>query len=52
MPEFRALLGARGLAALGMSAIATVVAFQVYELTGEPLALGLLGLVEAIPASA
>jgi len=50
MPEFRALLGARGLAALGMSAIATVVAFQVYELTGEPLALGLLGLVEAIPA--
>ncbi len=50
MPEFRALLGARGLAALGMSAIATVVAFQVYEITGEPLALGLLGLVEAIPA--
>ena len=50
VPEFRALLGARGLAALGMSAIATVVAFQVYELTGEPLALGLLGLVEAIPA--
>ena len=50
MPAFRALLGARGLAALGMSAIATVVAFQVYELTGEPLALGLLGLVEAIPA--
>jgi MFS family permease len=50
LPEFRALLGARGLAALGMSAIATVVAFQVYEITGEPLALGLLGLVEAIPA--
>jgi MFS family permease len=50
LPEFRALLGARGLAALGMSAIATAVAFQVYELTGEPLALGLLGLVEAIPA--
>src|SRR3990172_7730679 len=33
-----------------MSAIATVVAFQTYEITGEPLALGLLGLVEAIPA--
>ncbi len=49
-PEFRALLGARGLAALGMSAIATVVAFQTWEVTGEPLALGLLGLVEAIPA--
>ena len=28
LPEFRALLAARGLAALGMSAIATVVAFQ------------------------
>jgi MFS family permease len=49
-PEFRALLGARGLAALGMSAIATAVAFQTYQITGEPLALGLLGLVEAIPA--
>ncbi len=52
LPEFRALLTARGLAALGMSAIATVVAFQTYEVTGEPLALGLLGLVEAIPALA
>jgi len=50
LPEFRALIAARGLAALGMSAIATVVAFQTYEITGEPLALGLLGLVEAIPA--
>jgi MFS family permease len=48
--EFRALLVARGLSALGMSAIATVVAFQTYEVTGEPLALGLLGLIEAIPA--
>ena len=50
LPEFRALMGARGLAALGMSAIATVVAFQTWEVTGEPLSLGLLGLVEAIPA--
>jgi MFS family permease len=50
LPEFRALLGARGLAALGMSAIATVVAFQSWEVTGDPLALGILGLVEAIPA--
>jgi MFS family permease len=52
LPEFRALLTARGLAALGMTAIATVVAFQTYEVTGQPLALGLLGLVEAIPALA
>ncbi len=50
LPEFRALIAARGLAALGMSAIATVVAFQTWEVTGEPLSLGLLGLVEAIPA--
>ena len=50
LPEFRALLGARGLAALGMSAIATVVAFQTWEVTADPLALGILGLVEAIPA--
>ena len=33
-----------------MTALATVVAFQTYEVTGNPLALGLLGLVEAIPA--
>jgi MFS family permease len=33
-----------------VSALATVVAFQTYEVTGDPLALGLLGLVEAIPA--
>jgi len=50
LPEFRALLGARGTAALGMSAIATVVAFQTWEVTDDPLALGILGLVEAIPA--
>lgn len=50
LPEFRSLLAARALAGLGMTAIATVVAFQTYEVTGEPLALGLLGLVEAIPA--
>ena len=50
MPEFRSLLGARALAALGMSAIATVVAFQTWEVTGDPLGLGLLGLVQAIPA--
>lgn len=50
LPEFRSLLGARALAALGMTAIATVVAFQTWEVTGDPLSLGLLGLVEAIPA--
>lgn len=50
LPEFRSLLGARALAALGMSANATVVAFQTWEVTGNPLSLGLLGLIQAIPA--
>jgi MFS family permease len=48
--EFKALLGARATNALAVSALATVVAFQTYELTRDPLALGWLGLVEAIPA--
>jgi MFS family permease len=50
LAEFRALLGARITSALAMSALATVVGLQVYELTRDPLALGMLGLVEAIPA--
>jgi MFS family permease len=48
--EFRALLGARSTNALAMSALATVVAFQTYDITHDPLSLGWLGLVEAIPA--
>jgi MFS family permease len=48
--EFRALLGLRLTFSLTGSALATVVAFQIYELTRDPLALGLLGLVEAVPA--
>jgi MFS family permease len=50
--EFRALLGARLTNALATSGLVTVVGFQVYELTRDPLALGWLGLVEAIPALA
>ena len=49
-PEFRALLGARLTNALASSALATVVAFQTYQITHDPLSLGWLGLVEAIPA--
>jgi MFS family permease len=48
--DFRALLGARLTNGLAFSALATVVGFQVYEITRDPLALGWLGLVEAIPA--
>lgn len=49
-PEFRALLGARLTNALAVSALATVVAYQTYVITHDPLSLGFLGLVEAIPA--
>src|SRR6478735_604638 len=48
--DFRALLGARLTNSLATSALATVVGFQVYTITGDPLSLGWLGLVEAIPA--
>jgi MFS family permease len=48
--EFRALLVARGTSILAMAGLTTAVAFQTYELTRDPLALGWLGLVEAIPA--
>jgi MFS family permease len=48
--EFQPLLGARLANALATTALATVVGFQVYEITRDPLALGWLGLVEAIPA--
>jgi MFS family permease len=47
--EFRAYLGARLTSALAQTAIATVVGYQVWKLTGDPLSLGWLGLVEAIP---
>jgi MFS family permease len=50
--EFRALLGARGTNALATTALVTVVGYQVYEMTRDPLSLGWLGLVEAIPALA
>jgi MFS family permease len=48
--EFRAFLVLRYLFAFTGSAFATVVGFQTYLITGDPLALGTLGLVEAIPA--
>ena len=48
--EFRAFLLLRYLFAFTGSALATVVAFQTYDMTRDPLALGWLGLVEAIPA--
>jgi MFS family permease len=50
LPEFRALLGSRLAGALGRSMLATVIGYQVFTLTRDPLALGWLGLAEAVPA--
>jgi MFS family permease len=48
--DFRALLVTRFTYWFVMSALTVVVGYQVYLLTGDPLTLGLLGLVEAFPA--
>ncbi len=50
--ELRWILVARAGNALGSSALLTVLGYQVYLLTGDPLALGLLGLVAGLPALA
>jgi MFS family permease len=48
-PEYRAFLGAMA-AVFGATQIQTaVLGWQVYELTGDPLSLGLVGLSEAVP---
>ncbi|MPY66591.1 MFS transporter [Deinococcus sp. SDU3-2] len=49
-PEFRALLLSSTFSSLASRMLAVAIGYQVYELTRSPLALGLLGLVEAIPA--
>lgn len=50
LPEFRYWLGASGFSTLASRALAVALGYQIYELTRELLALGVLGLVEAIPA--
>lgn len=50
LPELRAFLISLGCASLAESALAVVLGVHVYALTHDALALGLLGLVEAIPA--
>src|SRR6478609_5710651 len=50
LPDFRLLLTSITCSTLAGQALVLVVRIQVYELTNSPLALGLLGLVEAIPA--
>jgi MFS family permease len=48
--EFRHLLSSIACSTLAGQALLLVVRFQVYEISKSPLSLGMLGLVEAIPA--
>ncbi len=50
--DFRTLTAARFLLAFARRMQTLVMAWQVYALTHDPLALGLIGLVEAVPALA
>ncbi|PST85223.1 MFS transporter [Pedobacter yulinensis] len=49
-PEFRSYLGMRFFFTLAYQMQAVIIGFHVYHLTKDPLALGLVGLCEAIPA--
>ena len=49
IPDFRKLLLSHGTLTLAREAQIVVVGWQVYELTRDPLTLGLIGLAEALP---
>jgi len=48
-PAFRAFLVGRVLAALSASTLSVAVGWQIYALTGDPLDLGMVGLVQFLP---
>lgn len=50
LPDYRFFLFARIFYTLAMQIQAVIVGWQIYELTKDPLALGLIGFTEAIPA--
>jgi MFS family permease len=50
IPEFRNLMIGRFLFIMGLRMMTTVVGWWIYELTGDPFAIGLIGLSEVIPA--
>ena len=49
IPDFRKLLLSHGMLTLSREAQIVVVGWQVFELTQDPLTLGLIGLAEALP---
>ena len=50
VPDFRRLVSARVLLTVATRIQGLVVSWQIFKLTGNPLALGLIGLSEAIPS--
>lgn len=50
VPEFRYWLAAAAFSTLASRALAVAIGYQIYAVSQDPLALGLLGLVQAIPA--
>ena len=50
LPEFRRLIAARVCLTVATQIQGVVVSWQIFKLTGDPLALGLIGLAEAIPS--
>ena len=50
IPDYRLFISARFCVTLAIQIQAVVVAWQVYEMTKDPLSLGLIGLAEAIPS--
>ena len=52
VPDYRRLVSARVLFTIASQIQGVVVGWQIYELTHNPLALGLIGLAEAIPSIA
>lgn len=52
IPEFRLYISARFCVTLAIQIQSVVVAYQVYQLTKDPLSLGLIGLAEALPSIA
>lgn len=49
VPDFRRLISAHATLTVAREAQIVVVGWQVYELTNDPLSLGLIGLAEALP---
>ncbi|MBI1871767.1 MAG: MFS transporter [Chlamydiae bacterium] len=50
IPDVRLFIGSVGFFTLASRALNVVIGFQIYRITHQPLSLGLLGLIEAIPA--